>query len=291
MSIVPRSTSDSSAPFQLFKDLPPAIESALRDSIDRFGVLVPIAKDQHGNILDGHQRARIAESLGVKYPVNIIEVTDDAEALEIARTLNEDRRAMPKAERLEVVKALREDGHSVRAIAGAVGVDPKQVQRDLAGVDMSTPATVTGRDGKSYPARKTLKLPEREALRATGAASGRRAAPPAGTGSLAALARDRQIVMKRAGQYGKGRKSATVADLPPERTTHRWQDMAQGRRAAHRVEARRRVRAGSQTCPRGKFAVPPHDSPLAGHGAGAGGAGHRVRTDAQGVGHGRGNER
>jgi len=98
--------------------------------------------------------------------VNIIEVTDDAEALEIARTLNEDRRAMPKAERLEVVKALREDGHSVRAIAGAVGVDPKQVQRDLAGVDMSTPVSVTGLDGKSYPARKTLKLPEREALRA-----------------------------------------------------------------------------------------------------------------------------
>jgi len=96
---------------------------------------------------------------------------------------------MPKAERLEVVKALREDGHSLRAIAGAVGVslgtvqndlsgvqtytpatvtglDPKQVQRDLAGVDMSTPVSVTGLDGKSYPARKTLKLPEREALRA-----------------------------------------------------------------------------------------------------------------------------
>jgi len=34
------------------------------------------------------------------------------------------------------------------------------------------------------------------------------------------------IELKRAGQYGPGRKSATVADLPPERTTHRWQDMA-----------------------------------------------------------------
>ena len=69
------------APFQLFRNLAPPIEAALRASIYRFGVLVPIAKDQHGNILDGHQRARIADELGVKYPVNIIEVADDADAL------------------------------------------------------------------------------------------------------------------------------------------------------------------------------------------------------------------
>lgn len=31
------------APYQLFKDLAPAVESALRGSIDRFGVLVPVA--------------------------------------------------------------------------------------------------------------------------------------------------------------------------------------------------------------------------------------------------------
>ncbi len=153
------------APFQLFKDLTPAVESALRASIDRFGVLVPVAKDQHGNILDGHQRARIADELGVKYPVNIIEVADEAEALEIARTLNEDRRAMPKAERLEIVKALREDGHSLRAIAGAVGVSQEQVRKDLAPVNQLTPATTTGRDGKRYPARREPKPPEADTLR------------------------------------------------------------------------------------------------------------------------------
>ena len=153
------------APFQLFRNLAPPIEAALRASIYRFGVLVPVAKDQHGNILDGHQRARLADELGVKYPVNIIEVADDAEALEIARTLNEDRRAMPKGERLEVVKALREDGHSVRAIAGAVGVDPKTVRNDLAGGDVSPPATTRGLDGKSYPARKQPRPPEEDALR------------------------------------------------------------------------------------------------------------------------------
>ena len=153
------------APFQLFRNLAPPIEAALRASIYRFGVLVPIAKDQHGNILDGHQRARIADEMGVKYPVNIIEVADEAEALEIARTLNEDRRAMPKAERLEVVKALREDEHSIRAIAGALGVSKSQVERDLASVPHGTPDTVRGLDGKSYPARKQPKPPEEDTLR------------------------------------------------------------------------------------------------------------------------------
>lgn len=57
------------APFQLFRNLAPPIEAALRASIYRFGVLVPIAKDQHGNILDGHQRARLADELGVKLQV------------------------------------------------------------------------------------------------------------------------------------------------------------------------------------------------------------------------------
>lgn len=140
--------------YQLFKDLHPAIESALRSSIERFGVLVPVAFDQHGNVLDGHQRQRIAETLGVDYPRNVVIVSDEDEAREIARTLNEDRRAMPKAERLEVVKALREDGHSIRAIAGAVGIDSRQVQRELSGVDMSTPPATRGLDGKTYPARR-----------------------------------------------------------------------------------------------------------------------------------------
>ena len=67
---------------------------------------------------------------------------------------------MPKAERLPVVKALREEGHSLRAIAGAVGVAESQVRKDLAGAHQCAPETVTGLDGKSYPARKEPKPPE-----------------------------------------------------------------------------------------------------------------------------------
>jgi len=147
-----------SGPYQLYRDLGPAVEAALRASIQRFGVLVPVAMDQHGNVLDGHQRIRIAEQLGVDYPVQTIAVAGDGEARDIARSLNEDRRAVPKEERLPMEKALREEGHSLRAIAGAVGVGLGTVQRDLATVPPDTvPDRVTGLDGKSRPSRRESK--------------------------------------------------------------------------------------------------------------------------------------
>ena len=138
--------------------LPPldaVTEAALRESIKRFGVLVPVAHDQHGSILDGHHRTRIAGEEDVPYRVDVIEVRDDAHAREIALTLNTDRRQLTAAQRKKVVGALREQGHSLRAIAGAVGVDPKTVRNDLGTGDHSpVPDRIVGRDGKSRPAKR-----------------------------------------------------------------------------------------------------------------------------------------
>jgi transposase-like protein len=90
----------------------------------------------------------------VPYLTDIREVADEDEAREIARTLNLDRRHLTPQQRREVVAALRQEGHSLRAIAGATGVSQGQVRRDLSGVSQDTPATVTGRDGKSYPSKR-----------------------------------------------------------------------------------------------------------------------------------------
>jgi hypothetical protein len=62
---------------------------------------------------------------------------------------------VPKAQRAaEAVKANPEKSN--RVIAEDVGVDEKEVRRQRAklGADMSAPENVTGRDGKSYPAKK-----------------------------------------------------------------------------------------------------------------------------------------
>jgi len=149
--------------YQIYPPLDAATEAALRSSIDRFGVLVPVARDQHGNILDGYQRDRIARELGVEYSEMIIDVASEEEAREIARTMNEDRRTMPKEQRLEVEKALREEGHSLRAIAGVVGVSQEQVRDDLSTVNhLTVPKHILGLDGKS---RKAPRFPAGEAIR------------------------------------------------------------------------------------------------------------------------------
>ena len=52
-----------SSPYQLFPDLSPEEFQGLKKSIAERGVLTPIEKDEHGNILDGHHRLRAVEEL------------------------------------------------------------------------------------------------------------------------------------------------------------------------------------------------------------------------------------
>ncbi len=160
--------------FQLFAVLDPATEAALRASIERFGVLVPVAKDQHGRIIDGYHRSRIADELGRDYRVDTHHVADDDEAREMARTLNADRRHLSVEQRKEVAATLREQGHSLRAIAGALGVSDGTVRADLSTAqDYAVPERVTGLDGKSRPARRSVVAAksQREAERAQEALS------------------------------------------------------------------------------------------------------------------------
>jgi hypothetical protein len=57
-----------------------------------------------------------------------------------------------------MVAELRSQGHSLRAIAGAAGVDAKTVRNDLSGGDISPPDTVVGADGKRYPSARPARV-------------------------------------------------------------------------------------------------------------------------------------
>jgi hypothetical protein len=141
--------------FQLFPPLDAATEAALRASIETHGVLVPVTIDQHERIIDGHHRARIAEELGVDYTVLVCEITDDDHGRVVATTLNTARRHLEPSQRREIVAGLRQQGHSLRAIGGALGVDDKTVRNDLATADPSAvPDRIVGLDGKSRPAKR-----------------------------------------------------------------------------------------------------------------------------------------
>jgi len=141
-------------PMQLFPALDRTTEVALRASIEKWGVLVPIAMDQHGRIIDGHHRSRIADEMGVDYQVITHDIANDADAEELARTLNMDRRHLEPEQRRELVAHLRGEGHSYRAIGEALGVSKDTVQRDASTVSDETvePDRIVGRDGKSRPA-------------------------------------------------------------------------------------------------------------------------------------------
>lgn len=143
--------------FQLFGMLDPATEAALRASIERFGVVVPVTVDQHGRIIDGHHRQRIGDELGVEVPVRVRPVASDEEAGELAVSLNNDRRHLSPEVRRDLAADLRQNGFSFRAIGEALGVSHVQVQHDLStGKDLPVPDRIVGRDGKSRPSSRPI---------------------------------------------------------------------------------------------------------------------------------------
>lgn len=145
--------------FQVFADLDEATYEALKESIRRRGVLVPIAVDQHGRILDGHNRVRAAAEVGVDCPQVTVHVVNHQDGRDVALLLNTVRRHLDVEQRRQVVADLRTAGHSLRAIAGAVGVSKSQVAKDVEAEELSTggqlaPERSTGLDGKTRPSTR-----------------------------------------------------------------------------------------------------------------------------------------
>jgi N6-adenosine-specific RNA methylase IME4 len=150
---------------QLFDALPDSVEAALRASIEKFGVLVPIVRDQHGGMIDGRHRARIADELGVSYRVDVVQVIGAEEAREIQRTLNADRRHLSGEQLREhivfLAQQVDEDGvgvYSQPTIAQVTGVSQPYVNQTLGDDQLIStyklPDRRLGADGKVRPARR-----------------------------------------------------------------------------------------------------------------------------------------
>lgn len=138
--------------YQLFPNLTADEMEALTADIKARGVMVPVEVDENDDILDGHHRAVIADSLGVEYPKIVREGWSEEQKLTHVVALNAHRRQLTSEQRAEVVGQLRKARMSTRSIAKAVGVSKDTVRRDLIGADAPMPATVQTTDGRSYPA-------------------------------------------------------------------------------------------------------------------------------------------
>lgn len=143
--------------YQLFPNLTADEMEALTADIKERGVMVPVEKDEDDNILDGHHRVMIADSLGIGYPTVVRTGWSEDQKLVHVVALNAHRRHLTAIERADVVSQLRKAKLSTRAIAKAVGVGKDTVRRDLAVGAIAPPDAVTGTDGKSYPATQPFR--------------------------------------------------------------------------------------------------------------------------------------
>ena len=158
--------------YQLLPALTAEEYAALEASIVEHGVLVPVEYDENGEILDGHHRVTICESLGlVDWPRFVRKGLTEAEKRKLARELNVSRRHLSSAQKKAVIEDQLRDTPSIssRAIAAMVGVDHKTVsavrKRLVKGGEIPHHDEVEGRDGVKQPARKTIKtafMPETE---------------------------------------------------------------------------------------------------------------------------------
>lgn len=150
--------------YQLLPRLSDDDYAALEASIVAHGVLVPVEYDEDGNILDGHHRVEICESLGlVDWPRFVRKGLSETEKRTLARELNVSRRHLSSAQKRDLIADQLRDTPSIssRAIAAMLGVDDKTVasvrRRLIDAAEIPHHEEIEGRDGVRQPARKPIK--------------------------------------------------------------------------------------------------------------------------------------
>ncbi|TPM55326.1 S-adenosylmethionine-binding protein [Mesorhizobium sp. B2-2-4] len=158
--------------YQLLPRLSAEEYASLERSIIAHGVLVPVEYDEAGEIIDGHHRVEICESLGlVDWPRFVRKGLSEVEKRTLSREFNFARRHLSTAQKQEVIADQLRDTPSIssRAVAAMLGVDHKTVsgvrKRMVDGGEIPHHDEVEGKDGVRQPARKAIKtafVPDRE---------------------------------------------------------------------------------------------------------------------------------
>ncbi|PTE07402.1 MT-A70 family methyltransferase [Mesorhizobium helmanticense] len=150
--------------YQLLPRLSPEEFQSLERSIIAHGVLVPVEYDEAGEIIDGHHRVEICESLGlVDWPRFVRKGLSEVEKRTLSRELNFARRHLTSAQKRAVIGDQLRDTPSIssRAIAAMLGVDDKTVsavrRKLVAGAEIPHHEEVEGKDGVRQPASKAIK--------------------------------------------------------------------------------------------------------------------------------------
>ncbi|WP_099864709.1 MT-A70 family methyltransferase [Pararhizobium haloflavum] len=155
--------------YQLLPPLSADDRAALEASIVQHGVLVPVEYDENGEILDGHHRVEICESLGlVDWPRFVRKGLAEDEKRTLARELNVSRRHLNAEQKRALIADQLRDTPSIssRAIAAMLGAHHstvEKVRKDLEATgEISQLDATEGLDGRERPRKaiRTAFMPE-----------------------------------------------------------------------------------------------------------------------------------
>lgn len=153
--------------YQVMPPLSDEEYQALKASIAKAGrAYYPIIKDDEGNIIDGHHRARALEELGLTMSTKTgewhLRGYDASEARMFARRLNLGRRHLTREQIAQIVLDVKAEHPrwSAAKISAELGGMPSRMTVETILRDrvpsqsgkVRTPQAVEGRDGKDYPA-------------------------------------------------------------------------------------------------------------------------------------------
>ncbi len=99
----------TAAPYQLLPDLAPDDLRRLTESIVANGVEVPVIVDENGDILDGHHRQMIADSLGIECPRIVRSGLSEHQKRIYAAEMNLARRQLTDAQKANVGMVIEPD--------------------------------------------------------------------------------------------------------------------------------------------------------------------------------------
>lgn len=99
--------------YQLLPPLAHDDMERLKASIKERGVKMPVVVDEHGEILDGHNRVMIADSLGIEYPTIVERGLDDHEKRIFVAELNAARRQLTMAQKVMLGRQIEPDIEAV----------------------------------------------------------------------------------------------------------------------------------------------------------------------------------
>lgn len=163
----------SDTPFQLMPELPTWEFDALKESIRQHGVIIPIIKDEHGTIIDGHHRDRACRELKIKnVPTITLAGLTEEQKRDHALILNLVRRKITRKQMREIIAAelRRTPDISNQWLAEIVGTTDKTIQSVrkelIAGSEIPILDTYRAKDGKKYPSTRLYTEKDKQAERA-----------------------------------------------------------------------------------------------------------------------------